>query len=205
MKIIPAILAKTPEEFETMVREVEPYTDLVHLDIADEGFVPNKTIDGFKELEKINTKLNFEVHLMVNNPENIIDNWLNTKASRFLVHAEAVSDFDFLINKINMAGREVGCVFNPKTGFSVIDSYVHRINVFQFMTVVPGFYGSPFLPEVLDKIRDFHIRYPDKLIQVDGGMNPETIKLVETSGATSAAVGSYIFQSNNVKEALESL
>lgn len=205
MKIIPAILAKTEEEFQNMIKRIEPYTDLVHLDIADGGFVPNKTIDGYKELEKIDTKLNFEVHLMVNDPENVISNWLGTEVIRYLVHSEAVNDFDFLINKVNVAGCEVGCVFNPKTDYSVAKPYIDRINLFQFMTVDPGFYGSPFLSEVLDKIRDFHTRYPNKLIQVDGGIKPETIKLAESCGATSAAIGSHIFQSDNIEKALKEL
>ncbi|TSC90785.1 MAG: ribulose-phosphate 3-epimerase [Parcubacteria group bacterium Gr01-1014_2] len=222
IKIIPAILAKTYEEFESMVKKVEPYTDLVHLDIADGGFVSNKTIDGYEELEKIDTKLNFEVHLMVNSPETVISNWSrlsdnrgsstksglesgSQKIIRFLIHWEAASDFDFLINEINIAGREVGCVFNPKTDYSVIEPYINRISLVQFMTVDPGFYGSLFLPEVLDKIRDFHIRYPGKQIQVDGGIKPETLKLVESAGVDRAAVGSYIFQSDNLEKALKEL
>lgn len=205
MKIIPAILPKTYDEFEAMVRKIEPYTDLVHLDIADGGFVPNKTIDGYEELKKIDTKLNFEIHLMVNDPESIITNWLGTKAIRYLVHSEAVSDFDFLINKINLAGREIGFVFNPKTDYSAAESYINRINLVQFMTVDPGFYGSPFLGEALEKIRDFHAKYPGKTIQVDGGIKPDTIKLVESAGASCAAVGSYIFQSDNIDKALKEL
>ncbi|OHB18018.1 MAG: hypothetical protein A2913_00450 [Parcubacteria group bacterium RIFCSPLOWO2_01_FULL_40_65] len=205
IKVIPAILANTSEEFENMVKKIEPYTDLVHLDIGDGGFVSNKTIDGYKELEKVQTELNFEIHLMVDNPGNLIDNWLSTKAIRYLVHLEAVDDFDFLINKINTAGREVGCIFNPKSNYSAVEPYIDRISLFQFMTVEPGFYGSPFLPEVLDKIRDFHIRYPSKKIQVDGGIKPEIIKLVETAGAISAAVGSYIFKNDNIEKALKEL
>ena len=206
MKIIPAILAKIPEEFETMVRKIEPYTDLVHLDIADAGFVPNKTIDGFKELEKIKTKLNFEIHLMVNNPDQVISNWLNTKAIRYLVHWEAASDFDFIINKINVAGHEVGFVFNPQTDYSAVEPYIDRINLVQFMTVDPGFYGSPFLPEVLDKIRDFHIRYPGKQIQVDGGVHSDTIKMIIEAGASSAVLGSHIFsEGRDIGEVLKEL
>jgi ribulose-phosphate 3-epimerase len=210
IKIIPAILAKSFEEFEDMVRKVEPYVDLVHFDIADGSFVTNKTIDGWSELAKINTKLDFEVHLMVNNPETVIDSWFNTKVKRFLVHSGAVSDFDFLINKINIAGREVGCVFNPKIDYSAVERYIDRFNLFQFMTVDPGYYGAPFLPEVLDKIRRFHTRYPGKSIQVDGGMRPDTIKLAADAGANSAVSGSYIFSKDKdagktIKELIEAV
>ena len=205
MKIIPAILAKSYGEFESMVRKIEPYTDLVHLDIADGEFVPNKTIDGYDELKRINTNLNFEVHLMVRNPENIIDRWLKTKAIRYLVHWESTNEYDVVMNSFGINGKELGFVFNPQTDYSMMESYIDRVNLVQFMTVDPGFYGSPFLPEILEKIRNFHSQYPNKKIQVDGGINRDTIKLVQKSGASCAAVGSYIFQSSDVRKALQEL
>ena len=223
MKIIPAILAKSYGEFESMVRKIEPYTDLVHLDIADGEFVPNKTIDGYDELKRINTNLNFEVHLMVKNPENIIDRWLKTKAIRYLVHWESPDSqsesrildsakrnrdtfrFSVLIDKIKRGGKEIGFVFNPQTDYSMMESYIDRVNLVQFMTVDPGFYGSPFLPEILEKIRNFHSQYPNKKIQVDGGINRDTIILVQKSGGSCAAVGRYIFQMSDVIKALQEL
>ncbi len=205
IKIIPAILAKTPEEFETMIRAVEPHTDLVHLDIADGAFVPNKTIGGYEELQKINTKLNFEVHLMVNNPEGQIGRWLKTKAIRFLIHWESTAEIDAVINELSTNGKEIGLVFNPQTNWIVSEPYTDRIDLVQFMTVDPGFYGSPFLPEVLEKIKNFQSQYPNKVIQVDGGIKPEIVKLVEAVGVSRAAVGSYIFKSDNIGEALKEL
>ncbi len=205
VKIIPAILAKNYNDFEVMVRAIEPYTDLVHLDIADGEFVSNKTIDGYEELEKIDTKSNFEVHLMVKNPERIIDHWLETKAIRYLIHSESTDNLDVLISRLEESGKESGCVLNPQSDYSAIEQYIDRINLVQFMTVDPGFYGSPFLPEVLEKIRSFHNQYPNKVIQVDGGIDPETVKLVERAGASCVAVGSYIFQSSDFKKAIEEL
>jgi len=205
MTIVPAILAKTEEEFINMVRKIEPYTYLVHLDIADGEFVPNKTIDGFEEMEKIDTKLDFEVHLMINNPESIIDRWLKTRAARYLIHSESTKELETLIGQIKGSSKELGLILNPQTDYSAIDSYLDRIDLVQFMAVDPGFYGSPFLPEVLEKIRNFHSRYPNKKIQVDGGINPETIKLVEAAGASRATVGSFIFQSENIEKALREL
>ena len=205
MKIIPAILAKTYEEFESMVRKIEPHADLVHLDIADGEFVPNKTIGGWEELKRIDTSLNFEVHLMVNNPESRISRWLETKAVRFLIHWESTKEYDTVINQFGVNGKEFGFVFNPQTDYSVIERYIDKVDLIQFMTVDPGFYGSPFMPEVLEKIRNFHIQYPAKIIQVDGGIKPETVKLVEAAGVSRAAVGSYIFQSDNIGKAFKEL
>ena len=206
MKIIPAILAKTYDEFEGMVKKIEPYTDLVHLDIADGEFVPSKTIDGIEELKKIGTKLDFEVHLMVKNPENRIDKWLETKASRYLIHQESTDDMDNLIDMIKAAGREAACVLNPATDFKTIEPYLDKVGLVQFMTVDPGFYGSPFLPEVLEKIRKFRDRHPEKPIQVDGGIHSSTIKLVFEAGVGSAVLGSHIFsEGRDIGEVIKEL
>ncbi|MBI4117440.1 MAG: ribulose-phosphate 3-epimerase [Parcubacteria group bacterium] len=205
MKIIPAILAKTYEEFESMVRKIEPYADLVQLDVADGQFVPNKTIDGYEELMRIETKLDFEIHLMIKNPEKVIGYWLKTPAARYLIHLESAKEPETLINRIKEGGKELGLVLNPETDYSAIEPYLDKIDLVQFMTVDPGFYGSPFLPDVLEKIRNFHGKYPGKIIQVDGGINPETIKLAEEAGASRAAVGSYIFESQDIQRALKEL
>lgn len=206
IKIIPAILAKTLEEFESMVRQIEPYTDLVQLDIADGDFVPNKTISGYEELQKIDTKLNFEVHLMVNSPEKVIEHWLKTRAVRYLIHWESTASLDVLINQISGNGKEVGCVLNPQTDYSAIGPYIDRINLVQFMAVDPGFYGSPFLPEVLEKIRRFRAQYPNRIIQVDGGIHSETIGLVSGVGANSVVLGSHIFsEGKDIAEVMKKL
>lgn len=206
MKIIPAILAKTYGEFEEMVRKIEPYADLVHLDIADGEFVPNKTIGGIEELNKIDTKLDFEIHLMIKNPESNIDKWLETKAIRYLIHRESEGEIDNLINVIKASGHEVGIVLNSITDPKTLEPYLERVDLVQFMTVNPGFYGSPFLPEVLEKIRKFHDRYSDKAIQVDGGIHSDTIKLVSEAGVASAVLGSHIFsEGRDVGEVLNEL
>lgn len=193
MKIIPAILAKTSDEFEDMVKKIEPYADLVHIDIADGEFVPNKTIGGIEELQKSETKLDFEVHLMVKNPENMIDKWLETRAVRFLVHQESTKEMDHLVSMIKAAGREAAGVLNPSTDFKTMEPYLEKLDLVQFMTVDPGFYGSPFLPEVLEKIRKFRELHPEKPVQVDGGIHSDTIKMVAETGASSAVLGSHIF------------
>lgn len=206
IKIIPAILAKTEEEFISMVKKIEPYTDLVHLDIADGEFVPNKTILGYEELKRANTALNFEIHLMVNNPESQISHWLETKAVRYLIHWESTHDYDAVINQFGVNGKEFGFVFNPQTDYSVIEPYIDRVDLVQFMTVDPGFYGSPFLPEVLERIRNFHNQYPNKIIQVDGGIHSSTVQLVSEAGASSAVLGSHIFsEGKNIGEVIKEL
>lgn len=189
-----------------MVRAIEPYTDLVQLDIADGKFVPNTTISGYQELKEIETNLNFEIHLMVENPGIYFEPWSKIKkAIRFLIHWESTDDFSALINQFKINGQELGCVFNPETDYNVIEPYIDKIKLVQFMTVNPGFQGASFLPEVLEKIRDFHLKFPQKIIQVDGGVKPEIIKSLELVGVSQAAVGSYIFKSNDIKKAMKKL
>ena len=206
MKIIPAILAKSYEEFESMIRKIEPYTDLVHLDIADGEFVSSKTIGGCEELKKINTKLNFEVHLMVSKPEDIIDKWLETKAIRYLIHWESTEGFKNLIERVHKTGKEFGGVLNPETDYNVIRPYVNDLEVVQFMTVNPGFYGGGFVEGVLDKISEFHKEYPGKAIAADGGIHSITAQKVVAAGANTLILGSHIFyEDRDLGEALKEL
>src|SRR3990167_10522280 len=92
VEIIPAILAKTPEEFREAVHKLEPYAERVHLDIIDGVFAQNTTVQGFRELGGLETPLAFDVHLMVSRPADILQEWLKTKADRFMVHVESEGD-----------------------------------------------------------------------------------------------------------------
>src|SRR3990167_2753094 len=161
VKIIPSILAKTPEEFEKLLKSVEPYVDRVHLDIGDGDFVPTKTISGYEQLINMETKVNFDIHLMVSRPEDQMYFWYKTKADRFLIHAETDHGHSNLINQIHLNGRKVGLVLNPETQVEKIRSVIDDIDFVQFMTVYPGFYGSDFEEGVANKILEFHGEYPN--------------------------------------------
>lgn len=205
IKIIPSILAKTSEEFERMVRMVEPYVDRVHLDIGDGEFVPTKTISGHEELIKIETKVKFDVHLMVSRPEDQMYFWYVTKADRFLIHAETDHGHASLIEQIHFNDRKVGMVLNPETQTEKITEIIDNIDFVQFMTVQPGFYGSEFEESVVNKILEFHGQYPNMPIFVDGSVNPETLLRLVAVGATNLVVGSYIINSPDAGKAIEEL
>lgn len=204
-KITPAIIARTPEEFEKMVRAAEGHVERVHLDIMDGIFVPNKTISGHEELSKIQTNLGFDVHLMVSNPEDQMYFWYQTKADRFLIHAESGTDLRALVEQIRSNDKVVGIVLNPKTPVEVIYELIDDLDIVQFMTVEPGQYGADFVEEVISKIADFHAKYPSVPIGVDGGVNLETIPKLLAVGASIFAVGSFIFSSSDVGKAIEEL
>ena len=206
ISIIPSILTKTSEEFVSKLKILEPYVDRVHLDIGDGSFVPTKTISGYEELITIETKVNFDVHLMVSKPEDEMGFWYKTKADRFLIHAETDHGHKNLIDQIHLNNRKVGLVLNPETQVEKIEEMVNDIDFIQFMTVHPGNYGGDFVESVVGKILDFHGRYPNMPIAVDGAIHLETARRVIAVGASILVLGSHIFKENNdVGRAIEEI
>ena len=205
VKIIPSIIATTKEEFEKMVRTFEPYVDRVHLDIGDGDFVPTKTITGYEELMTMETKVAFDIHLMVSQPEDQMFFWYKTKADRFLIHAEADHGHKNLIDQVHFNGKQIGLVLNPETQIDRIEELMDDIDFVQFMTVHPGFYGSEFVESVVGKILEFHGQHPSVPIFVDGGVNPETLSRLIAVGATTLVVGNYVISSSDVGKAIEEL
>jgi ribulose-phosphate 3-epimerase len=205
IEIIPSILAKTREELIEKIISIEPHADSVHLDIVDGIFVPNITIAGPEEIETVETGLKIGVHLMVSKPENHIVRWLETPADRFVFHVEATQKAREVIDAIKETDKLVGIAINPQTSTDKIKPFIDYIDFVHFMTVEPGFYGGKFMEPVLDKISDFHYFYPDKPIEVDGGVNPETAPRMIQAGASILVVGSYIWESKDIGKAIKEL
>ena len=203
IQVIPAILAKTKEEFEQMVRKLELHVDRVHLDIIDGKFAPNTTIGGVEELLSIETNLQFDVHLMVKNPD--LTAWYPTKADRFILHVESEGDLLQQLMQLEEHGKRRALAFNPATDPEKHASMLPHVDFVQFMTVNPGFYGSPFVPEVIRKIEQFHGAHPHMPIAVDGAINPQTAPQVCTAGASILISGSYIIGSEDVAKAITAL
>jgi len=204
-EIIPSILVKTKEEFLKKVVAIEPYVSHAHLDIADGIFVPNMTIDGVDEINEIETSLRFGVHLMVFKPENHIHRWLQTPAERIAFHVEATKKANEVISAAKDAEVLIGIAVNPKTPVKEIEPFVDLVDFVHFMAVEPGFYGSKFEESIIDKISDFHYFYPDKEIQVDGAVTPETAPRLAAAGAKLLVVGSYIWENHDAGKAIENL
>jgi len=204
IEILPSILVKTKEELEEKVRAIELHCERAHLDIADGIFVPNKTIDGFLELEQIETELLFAVHLMVSKPENHVARWLETVVDSIIFHTESTQKHIEVINLIKEGDCEVGIALNPSTPHTAISEWVDLVDFVHFMTVEPGFYGGKFVDSVVDKIKDFHYFYPDKPIRVDGAVTPDTASRLIEAGATSLIVGHYLFE-NGIERSLDVL
>lgn len=204
-EIIPSILVKTEEELLEKIMAIEPFIERAHIDIADGIFVPNMTIAGPEEIEAIDTKLKFGVHLMVSKPENHIVRWLETPADRFIFHAEATQKPQEIIDVVKEADKMIGVALNPGTSHEKIAEIVDQVDFVHFMTVEPGFYGGDFVEGVLDKISDFHYLYPDIAISADGGINPENIEKLADVGVSKFVIGNYIWNSKDIEEAIERL
>lgn len=204
-EIIPSILVKTGEELAEKIIAIEPHFERAHLDIADGIFVPNMTILGFEEMEELDTNLKIEVHLMVSKPENHIVRWLETPADKFIFHTEATAQAQKVIDAVKEADKQIGIALNPGTPAARIESFIDQIDFIHFMTVEPGFYGGKFIEAVVDKIKEFHFLYPDKPIEVDGGVTPETVMKLVDAGVTALVVGSYFWESGDIERALSEL
>lgn len=205
IEIIPSILARSFEEFEQLVRRYEPHVKRIQLDIIDGKFAPNETIVGYEELSRIKTSIEFDVHLMVKHPAEALEKWYDTKVGRLILHAESDGDLAPFLVQIKAHGKRPALALNPETPASRIESLIPHCDFVQFMTVHPGSYGAGFLPEIVQKIADFHTSHPQVTIAVDGGVMPETARQVVAAGAELLVVGSYLKNAPDIEKAINEL
>jgi ribulose-phosphate 3-epimerase len=201
-KIIPAIIAKKQEELDELLSKVINVVEIAQLDIMDNEFVPNTSL--FFDFRLPKTSCIFEAHLMIANPKKWIeDNW--QKVDTILVHYESCDDPKDIISLVKNKGKKIGFVLNPETPIERLAEFIGDIDQVLVMTVNPGFYGSPFLPEMLDKITELRNMKPDLDIEVDGGVTDKTISLVDKAGANLFVSGSYIMKADNVEDSINDL
>lgn len=203
--ITPSILSANLAKLQEEVDSVAPYSDWLQVDVMDGHFVPNLSF-GAQVLKAIKTDLPIDVHLMVTNPAERIDEFVEAGAAHITFHAEAVpgrADQEHLIKTIREKGCTAGIAINPESHHDSIQTM--DVDLVLCMTVHPGQGGQQFIESVLPKIRDIRLQHPDVMVQVDGGINAETGKLCREAGANNLVAGSYIFKSKDRKKAIESL
>ena len=211
IKISPSILSADFANLGNEIRDIEKAgADYIHIDVMDGAFVPNITIGNevVKNLRK-ETKLPFDVHLMINNPDNHIQAFAEAGSDIITIHAEATIHLDRSIDLIKSFGKKAGVSIVPSTHEDVLDYILDKVDLILVMTVNPGFGGQKFLESQLKKIKNIR----DKItksgrkieLEVDGGVNEKTINLVTEAGADVVVSGSYIFGSNNYSEAISNL
>ncbi len=214
-KIAPSILAADYANFAGELRRIEDSgADYVHIDIMDGQFVPNISFgaDVVASLRK-HSKLVFDCHLMVVDPERYVDQFAQAGADIMTIHTEATDHIHGALQKIKVAGMKAGVVINPGTPVSALEPVLNLVDQVLIMTVNPGFGGQAFIPECLDKIADVaRLRAEKGLsfdIEVDGGIDDTTIKLAKLAGANVFVAGSYLFKEDlsagvqHLKDALD--
>ena len=191
-RIVPSILTNDPRELETMVRQAEAFTTYVQFDIMDGQFVPSQSIT-LEHLTSLSIKLNWEAHLMVLHPEDYLQGFCQAGAQKIVFHYEATPSPQELISTVRDTGLSVGLAVNPDTPNSAILSLVDEVDSVLFLTVHPGFYGSKFIPEVMDKVAELRSVHPNVEISVDGGIKESNITQIARAGVDVIYVGSAIF------------
>ena len=192
IRMVPAILTDDPKALETMVRQTETFTSYAQFDIMDGQFVPSRSITC-EHIARLTMKLNWEAHLMVLHPEAYLEDFRRAGAQKIVFHYEATSSPREVISLVRNLGMKVGLAVNPETPISAITPLAGEVDSVLFLSVNPGFYGSKFIPEVLDKIAAFRKARPDMEIGIDGGIKESNIAEIARSGVDVIYVGSAIF------------
>ena len=209
--IAPSILSADFSNLAQQIRLAEMGgADWIHCDVMDGHFVPNITIGPLivKAVNK-STKLPIDVHLMIEKPDNFLEAFAKAGADRISVHVEEVIHLNRSINHIKELGCKAGVVINPATTVSSIYDVAEYIDLLLIMTVNPGFGGQKFISNSFRRIKEaIDIRSKlkaDFLIEIDGGVNSETIVAAKKAGADVFVVGSSIFHSDNITAATTEL
>lgn len=199
----------------------------LHIDIMDGNFVPNLTL-GPRAVSAINraTNMFLDVHMMIYNPYDFVERFVEAGADRITFHFEATEDVEATLEFIRKCNVEAGLAFSPETSASLIPKYLDKCDLILLMTVDPGFGGQAFIPEILEKVT-FVREVCDRLslrkggitaqtqeqmnqlapfdIQVDGGIDDTTAPLSVKAGANVLVSGTYLFSAPDMKKAIQNL
>lgn len=199
-KIAPSVLSADYANFETELKKLEASgAEYAHLDVMDGHFVPNISFGaGVVASMRPHSKMVFDCHLMVSNPEHHIEEFARAGADIISIHVEATPHIHGALQKIRAAGVKPSVVINPGTPVEAIKNVLNLVDQVLVMTVNPGFGGQAFLPETMGKIRELvalreanHLNFD---IEVDGGIDDKTIQMAREAGANIFVAGSYVFK-----------
>ena len=206
--ILSADFSKLGEE---VIRLHDAGADFIHIDVMDGEFVPNITF-GMPVIKAIRNKTDkiFDVHLMINNPQRYIDDFIAAGADILTLHYESERHLDRAIQYIKSKGVKAAVALNPATPTLVLKDIISSLDMVLIMSVNPGFGGQKFISYSLDKIKEvkemaIKAGNPDILIQVDGGIDKSNVKEVINAGANVIVAGSAVFGDGNIEENIKAL
>lgn len=210
-KIAPSILAA---DFANLGCEVTDIcsggADYVHIDIMDGAFVPNISF-GSAVMKSLNsyTTVPYDVHLMIEKPDNYLEDFITDKTEFITVHFEACTHLHRTLAHIHEAGAKAGVSINPGTPVNALEAILPYLDLVLVMSVNPGFGGQSFIPESIDKVRQLAEIRESKgynfVIEVDGGVNKTNCKQLESAGSDILVAGSAVFRSDDRKAAISAL
>ena len=211
IEIAPSILSAN---FANLMQDIDKIKDsgihMLHVDVMDGHFVPNITFGPqmVSDLRKA-TSLKLDCHLMIDNPDQFAPQFANAGGDMIMVHLEASAHIYGVLQEIKKAGAQAGLVLNPGTPVAAAKELLPLVDQVLVMTVNPGFGGQKFIPQMVNKVQEL-AKLRDSLglsfnIEVDGGINDETIKDCAAAGANVFVAGSYVFGADNPVSRIEKL
>ena len=211
IKISPSILGGSFSNIERIILDLnQSKAEYIHFDVMDGDFVPNLTFGPkfISNVRKFSNKV-FDVHLMINRVEKFLDDYIRAGSDIITFHIEINEDIENIIKKIKAKGIKCGLAIKPKTSWSEIQPYLQHIDQIIIMTVEPGFGGQEFMNDQVDKIKNIsnYIKLNNLRvgIEIDGGINFETVKTCVEAGANILVAGSFLFNQGDLIAATNSL